>query len=240
MRDLPDEYERVRAENDWTAAQAAAFPDRLVAFCGVNPLKEYALREIARCASGGRVRGVKLHLGNSDVQLEDPAHAGRVRDVFAAANAHRMAIVVHARASISRKRPYGAEQAGVVIEQLLPAAPDVAVQVAHMAATGPGYDDPPAREALAAYADAISRGDPRVRNLWFDASGLVSATLAPADAGRLAEDIRRVGVERVLFGSDAAIAPNLAPREAWAAFRKLPLSPAELARIAANVAPYLR
>jgi hypothetical protein len=31
---------------------------------------------------------------------------------------------------------------------------------------------------------------------------------------------------------------NLRPRESWAAFQKLPLSPAEFAHIAANVPPY--
>jgi predicted TIM-barrel fold metal-dependent hydrolase len=41
-RKVEDEYAKVRAENDWTAAQAAQYPGRLIAFCGVNPLKEYA------------------------------------------------------------------------------------------------------------------------------------------------------------------------------------------------------
>src|SRR5215472_10992448 len=40
---VANEYQRVKEENDWTAAQAALYPDRLVAFCGVNPLKDYAL-----------------------------------------------------------------------------------------------------------------------------------------------------------------------------------------------------
>jgi len=42
----------------------------------------------------------------------------------------------------------------------------------------------------------------------------------------------------VLYGTDSAQGANLRPREAWAAFRKLPLSPAEFAHIAANVPPY--
>ncbi|MBC5767315.1 amidohydrolase family protein [Ramlibacter albus] len=239
-RNLPDEYERVRAENDWTAAQAAKYPERLVAFCGVNPLKDYAVHEIARCANAGRMRGVKLHFGNSDVQLENEEHAARVQAVFAAANAHRMAIVVHARASVSRKRPYGAAQARVFLEKLLPAAPDVVVQVAHLAATGPGYDDPAGRDALGVYIDAIARNDPRVRNLWLDASGLLHAKLPGSEAALLAADIRRVGVGRVLFGSDAAVPPNFTPREAWAAFSQVPLTTAELDTIAGNVAPYLR
>ena len=52
----PDEYAAVKAENDWTAAQAALFPKRLMAFCGFNPLKDYALDELARCAKDPNLR----------------------------------------------------------------------------------------------------------------------------------------------------------------------------------------
>jgi len=45
-----DEYANVRAENDWTIQEVSRFPDRLVAFCSFNPLKDYALQEIERCA----------------------------------------------------------------------------------------------------------------------------------------------------------------------------------------------
>lgn len=108
-RELDHEYARVRAENDWTAAQAAQFPGRLIAFCGVNPLKDYALDEIKRCASlPGLKHGIKLHLGNSDLQLDQPAHLKRLAEVFTAADREGMAILVHMRASIRNKRPYGA------------------------------------------------------------------------------------------------------------------------------------
>jgi uncharacterized protein len=33
-----DEYEKVKAENDWTSAQVARFPERLVGFCSMNRL----------------------------------------------------------------------------------------------------------------------------------------------------------------------------------------------------------
>jgi predicted TIM-barrel fold metal-dependent hydrolase len=39
-RTVDSEYTRVRAENDWNAAQASQYPDRLRAFCGFNPLKD--------------------------------------------------------------------------------------------------------------------------------------------------------------------------------------------------------
>jgi predicted TIM-barrel fold metal-dependent hydrolase len=240
-RTIADEYAKVRAENDWIAAQTAEYPERLRGFCGFNPLEQYALDELARCARDPRLRhGVKLHFGNSDVQLENPAHVEQLRRVFRAANDHGMAIAVHLRASISRKRPYGPAQARVFLEQLLPAAPDIPVQVAHLAGTGPGYDDPPADSVMAVLAEAVEKRDPRTRRLWFDVTTVVDRNLSAANAALVAKRIRQVGVDRILYGSDAAVGDNLRPREGWAAFRRLLLTDREFERIARNVAPYLR
>ena len=240
-RSVDDEYSKVRAENDWIGTQAARYPARLRAFCGFNPLKDYALAELARCAADPKLRhGIKLHFGNSDVQLEEATHVERLRQVFRSANQRGMAIVVHMRASISKQRPYGAAQAKVFLEQLLPLAPDVPVQVAHLAGTGPGYDDPAAHEAMEVLAQAVERDDARTRRLWFDVTTVADRNISTEDANRLARRLRQVGLERVLYGSDAAVGDNLRPREGWAAFRRLPLSDEELARVASNVAPYLR
>ena len=235
-RQVEDEYAKVRAENDWTAAQAARYPGRLIAFCSFNPLKDYALDELARCAKHpGLHYGIKLHFANSDVQLDNPEHLARLRQVFAAANRHHMAIVVHMRANLRNHRPYGAGQARIFLEQLLPAAPGVTVQVAHFAGAGPGYEDEAARAAMAVLADAVQRGDPRTRRLIFDVASLATPDMPPATARLLAERIRQVGVERIVYGSDSPQGGNLAPREAWAAFLRLPLTEEEFARIAANV-----
>ena len=236
-RSFPDEYARVRAENDWDAAQAGQYPDRLIAFCGFNPLKDYALDEIERCSRDPRLnRGIKMHFGNSAVQLENPQHLEQLVKVFRAANAHHMAMVIHMRASLSRKLPYGAQQAQIFLDQLLPLAPDVVVQVAHLAGTGPGYNDPPADSAMAVLADAVRRGDPRTKNLWFDVTTVVDTTITPAQAARVVQLIREVGVRRVLYGSDAIVSDS--PKHWWAAFRRLPLTEAEFAQIAHNLAPY--
>src|SRR3954471_24500307 len=78
-RTVPDEYAKVRAENDWNGSQASRYPQRLRAFCGVNPLKDYALEELERCARDPLLnRGIKLHFGNSDVHLENPEHIARL------------------------------------------------------------------------------------------------------------------------------------------------------------------
>jgi predicted TIM-barrel fold metal-dependent hydrolase len=111
-RTVDDEYAKVRAENDWNADQASEYPGRLRAFCSFNPLKDYALAELERCSKDQRLHyGIKLHFGNSDLQLDNPTHVERLGQVFRAANRHRMAIVVHLRASISQHRLYGAKHA---------------------------------------------------------------------------------------------------------------------------------
>jgi predicted TIM-barrel fold metal-dependent hydrolase len=151
-----------------------------------------------------------------------------------------MAIVLHMRASIKYKRPYGEAQGRVFLEQLLPMAPDVPVQVAHLAGTGPGYDDPPAHSVMAVLAEAVERRDPRARQLWFDVASVADKDIGPGHAAAMVKRLRQVGIDRVLYGSDATVGGNPAPREAWAAFRRLPLTEEEFARIAGNVAPYMR
>jgi predicted TIM-barrel fold metal-dependent hydrolase len=119
----PGEYDKVKAENDWTSRQVARFPERLVGFCSINPLKAYALDELARCAKDPQLRrGLKLHFANSRVDYHNPAHIDRLRDLFAAANKYRMAIVVHMRTSISAKIPYGAPEARIFLNEIVPAA----------------------------------------------------------------------------------------------------------------------
>jgi predicted TIM-barrel fold metal-dependent hydrolase len=49
------EYAKVRAENDWTSEQVARFPERLRGFCAFNPLRDYALLELARCAQDAQI-----------------------------------------------------------------------------------------------------------------------------------------------------------------------------------------
>src|SRR5262245_14621369 len=235
---VEDEYEHVRAENDWTAEQVAQYPLRLRAFCSFNPLKPYALEELARCSKNRQLRrGLKLHFGNSDVDLDNPNDVAQVKKIFAAANGYRMPIVVHMHTSIDNRRKYGADQARVFLDELLPAAADVPVQIAHLAGAG-GY---PATTdaALGVFTDAIAKKDPRMKNVWFDAAVVVRAETLQADLDRIAARIRQLGVERVLYGSDAAVSPATYPNSGWLAFQRLPLTASEFQAIAKNVAPYM-
>lgn len=220
-----DEYDKVRAENDWTAQQVAQFPGRLVAFCSFNPLRDYALPELDRCASSGRFKGLKLHFNGAQLNFHNPEQVAKVRRVMEAANKYRLPMVIHVRSS----NEYGREDAEVFLHQLVAAAPDVTVQVAHLWG-GEGFSG----SALAVYADAVSKGDPVTRNLYFDISGAWQFG-KPEEMSEIVARIRQIGLKRTLYASDGP------PLEAWEAFRKrLPLTESEVRAIANNVAPYMR
>lgn len=227
-KDVEKELEKVRAENDWTAEQAALYPGRLIAFMSVNPLKDYAIAELERCAKSGRFKGVKLHFGNSQIDMKNPQHVAAMKEFFRAADRLRMPIVAHLWTT---DKTYGAEHSRVFLEQLLPEAPDIVVQIAHFAGGGPGYTD----SALGVFADAIQKGDPRTKNLYFDVA-TVADEQPEEELKRFAARIRQIGVKRVLYGSD--LGPPYA-RQEWLTFRTtVPLTDDEMRTIATNVAPY--
>lgn len=240
-REPQNEYEKVKEENDWNAAQAALYPARLIAFCSFNPLKDYALTELDRCSKDPKFgKGIKLHIGNSDVQVALPEHLEKLKAVFKAANERRMAIVMHYRASFSKERPYGPEQARVLIEQLLPLAGDITVQIAHLGSSGPGYDDPKADALMDVFVDAIAKKDKRMRNVWFDLTTNIHPSNSAERSALALKRIRQIGPEHILYGSDAALSGNQPPKDAWAEVLKLGLTEKELKTIANNRAPYFR
>jgi uncharacterized protein len=230
--------DKLRRENDWTSGQVGQFPERLVGFCGLNPLKDYALEELARCARDPNLRrGLKLHFGNSVVDYHNQAHIEQVRRVFRAANDYRMAIVVHVRASVTQKLPYGREEALIFLNELMHAAPDVVVQVAHLGGAGSPQDEG-AQQALELFADAVAKHDPRTRLLYFDMTAL-GPPPTPENARRWTAAVRQLG-SRVLFGSDATAA-SPTPGETWVALRKLlPLTDDEFRAVANNLPPYMQ
>jgi predicted TIM-barrel fold metal-dependent hydrolase len=227
------DLDKVRSENDWVAEQTTLYPDRLIPFFSFNPLKDYALEELERCAKNPRFKGIKLHFGNSRVDIKKPEHAEKLRQVFRSANKHRLPLLVHLW-TIGDYEEKGAEYAKVFLEQLLPEATDVTVVLAHMAGGGK-----PTEPAMAVFREAIAAGDPRTKNIYFELSTLVDADSSAQQLKIEAERLRKVGLDRILWGSDQDL--NNPAGKQWLFFRALmPLTDAELKKLANNVAPYAR
>ena len=223
----------IRAENDWTAREVARHPTRLIGFCGVNPLTDTALPEIERCAKELGLKGLKLQLNNSGVDLSDPVHVARVQQVFAAANRLKLPIVVH----LATGSPaVGRSNAEVFLEAILPRASEVVVQIAHLAGSGPGWND----EALEVFAKAIEAKDPRTRNLFFDVATVadlqeaIGSSCSPGRFARSGPSASCLDPTPCSGAQDARMRSG-GPSAAWC-----PLTDAEFAIIRDNVAPYLR
>ncbi len=233
----PGEEAAVRAENEWVAAQAARAPERLVPFCSVDPLRAYALREVARCGAVLHVRGLKLHLAGSGVDLRRPGDVERLRAVFAAADRERLALLVHLR---TLRPAYGAPDVRIFLERVLPAAPDVPVQIAHLGGWG-GYDRA-TDAALAEFAAALAAGTlPRSgANLWFDLAFVAPPATQPEPAAgaRLLRRLRRIGAAHLVFGSDWPLGSSAGSAAELRA--ELAADPPLAAAILASVPPYLR
>ena len=150
-----------------------------------------------------------------------------------------MAITVHLHSSVTRHRPYGAKQAQVFLNQVLPAAASTYVQIAHFAGSG-GFDEPGTDAALCVFIQAIEKHDPRMRRVYFDITSVAGLGDWRNKKELIVKRTRQLGVARVLFGSDGAFGAGTTPARAWNDFRSLPLSPAEFRTIENNIAPYMR
>jgi predicted TIM-barrel fold metal-dependent hydrolase len=234
---LTDPDRLTREENDWTSSEVARNPRRLIGFCSANPLRPVALQELERCLGLPGMIGIKLHFGNAGISLRDAAHLARMQQVYALAQRRRAPVLVHMRARGGTS--YGAEDAHIFLDKIVPLAPDIEIIVAHFGASSPGY---PAQndEVMAVFAAAAERNDARMANLYFDVAANVIAEMTPAVAALVAQRIRQVGLRRVLYGSDLT-PPGGSISKGWEIFRTtIPLTPAELQQIANNRTRFVR
>lgn len=237
----------LKAENDWVANRVVEHPDQLVGFFSVNPVASGSAAEIERCRSLGKFAGLKLHLANSDVDLRHPEHVDQLAETFELANSLGLPIAIHLR---TRRVDYGREDAQIFMERVLPKAMDVVVQIAHVGGWS-GYDEA-TDEALGAFTDWIDL-EPLIPRVYFDLSAVVKRVgrderKSSAERsgnrwrperrhGRLVERLRKIGLDRVLFGTDW---PEWTPRMyAMDLANSLPLNTEELHRVFANRAPWL-
>jgi predicted TIM-barrel fold metal-dependent hydrolase len=228
---LRDADRLTREENDWTSAEVTRNSPHLIGFCSANPLRAAALAELERCLGLPGMTGIKVHLGNAGISLRDPAHLARIQQLFALAQRLDAPVLIHMRARGGTN--YGAEDARIFLERIVPEAPGIEIVIAHLGASSPGYR-PQNDEVMAVFAAAAAQSDPRIANLYVDLSSNVTDAITLDDAALVAQRIRQVGVSRVLYGSDLS-PPGGSVRAGWATFRsKLPLTAEELQQIAGN------
>lgn len=227
---LDDPDRLTREENDWTSAEVSKSGGRLIGFCSANPLRPAALGELERCLSLPGMSGIKQHLGNSGVSLRNAEQLSRMEQVFMLAQRLRVPVLVHMRARGGQS--YGAEDAHIFLDRIVPLAPGIKIVVAHLGGAGPGYAQ--ADEVMAVFGEATRRKDQRMSNLYFDVATNVTEETTAEEAAVIVKRIREVGPRHILYGSDLS-PPGGSIASGWMLFRtKVPLTDAEFRTIARN------
>jgi predicted TIM-barrel fold metal-dependent hydrolase len=219
---------KTRRENEFTAAEVAQYPTRLVGFLSVNPLQMSAIDEI-RHWSGSRVLvGLKLHFPASAVHMRDPSERRRVERVFKAAAAQHLPIVIHLGGD-----DFDASDTEIFIRSVLPNAGSSWVQIAH---AGGGFPPDSHVRVLRTFADHIAQDDPLTRHVLFDLAYVPAPDENAAAVMSLMREVRRIGIGRFLFGSDFNV---LSPRQEIENLVRLGLTRDEGNSLRRNCAPWV-
>ncbi len=228
-----DKDRLTREENAFNVAQAAQSKGRLVAFISVNPLSPAATSEIAYWKRAGGASGIKLHLANSQFDFALPANIQALKQVFLEANKDSFPLIIHLR----NRQDFGAAQVNTFVDEILPSAGSLPVQIAHGGGWG-GLDDQTIA-ALSAFSDAIAAHRPGTERLTFDlALVVVDDHTDAAKAQGFVDLMRKIGIERFAMGSDwpALYTPG---QYVHLVERELPLKPQEWRAILAHRSDYI-
>jgi predicted TIM-barrel fold metal-dependent hydrolase len=202
------ELDRTRARNDAVIKLARDSGGFFFPACSVHPADgAAAIEEIDRLAAAG-TSWLKLHPNTQDFDVADPAVAAVVRR----ASEHQLPVLFDGYS------PWDSNQPGKFVN-LATAMPEARLILAH--AHGPGFPQLLFYEILGRYPEWR-------RNVWIDISvtGLMLAGGPFAD--QFTWVLRKVGVDRVVFGSDYPVDDPVA---AIAAVAELGFDDAEQAAI---------
>lgn len=221
--ELPNEA-AVQAENDFTAAEVARYPDRLIGFCGINALRPTDLAEIDRCIDELGMTGVKLHLESNDVDMNLPEHVAAVSAVFDKLEERGVPVLMHPPAESGTGKATFA-LAGIIAEH-----PEVPLTMAHC---GHAID----RDQIEVWIAGMAQGLFNVDNMYVDTSACLDFYQdAPAAQKELMVwRLRTWGLDRVLYGSDyLMIEPQATPAEALETLASYPFTQDEIDTILNN------
>lgn len=188
---------KTRELNDRALEFARLNPELVIPFASVHPDDgEAAFAELQRAARAG-ARGLKLHPNTQHFDVASPAVAALVD----------RAAALQLPVTFDAYSPFDADEIGKLV-QLAVTHPSAKLILAHMG--GPRFPE------LIVFWVLPKYGVPR--NVWFDLSAVATLYARSPFQEQLLFICRKVGIDRVLFGSDF---PFFQPTEALAAVHAL-------------------
>jgi predicted TIM-barrel fold metal-dependent hydrolase len=202
---VENEYESVKAENDYLLEAKKKSPKTIRAFCGINPLRDYALDEAERCRKILKADGIKLHFNASQVYLTVPDHVRKVFPIFEFAAKNKLPVVLHFDNS---HRKFGETDVKLLADEILAKIKPLNLQIAHFGTSG-GFNQRTKGVIDAFLKQFETDPDMKRHKITFD----ISAVALDKDSegvpkltdelfAELAAYVRRLTPRRVVFGTD--------------------------------------
>ncbi len=234
-----DRYERIKKENDYLWMTSQKHPDRIRPFFTIDPLKNYALDELKRCAERSPDSGLKLHFNASQVYLTEPSHLAAVKPIFQQAAEKKLPILLHFDNSHPK---FGEPDVKLLVDSILHDLPALKISIAHFGTSG-GFNEKTKR-VLNAFVDLYEiKRIPSRHQLFFDISAVALdkdsdgvPKLSEKEFEELNAYIHQLGVEKIIFGTDYPLYTT----EAYHAIlkNKLDLTEEELSVVQQNTLLY--
>ncbi|RJP19766.1 MAG: amidohydrolase [Candidatus Abyssobacteria bacterium SURF_5] len=201
--------DRVRRRNEWTCALAREH-QQLVAFPSIDPLMpaDVMVEEIETCKKLG-AKGIKLHPAEGHYYPRDE----RLWPAYKKIQELEMPVITHGGLFMMARDVHYTRPSN--FEPVLESFPELKLVIAHL---GHGFWD----ESI-----ALAK---KYRNVCFDTSAVLSGVehlqILTDEEG--VDLIRKLGIDRVMFGSDY---PWFDPRMDLKRFLRLPLTPPEKEKV---------
>lgn len=200
LKDGISESEFVKTENDLLAEIVHQKPERLFGFYGIDPLKDYALKEIIRCEEELKLHGIKLHLQANNLNLKDSVHLAKLKKVIALAAERDIPLLIHNNAW---DKSLGKAYFSIFEKEILNEIDGLTIIFAHVGGGGGffqfGYDF---LKAFNRYQRSIK--DSNTHKIYFELSGVVKRIKYPGEKSieELLFLMKEIGFDKFLFGSD--------------------------------------
>ncbi len=200
------EYSLVMAENDFVAGQVATSPTRLAGLCALDPLADYALEEVQRCAQELELAGVSLHFNDSNIDLRSNDHLVKLAEFFEFIKVLEYPVLIH----LATRNPYyGSVDVKLFIDNVLINAPSIDIQIAHFG--GHERFNVQSDRAMSEFIAAFSDGRLQPSRVQFDLAEVppASQTQAAAQnqtrqktlAAMYTQRIQQLEPQQILFAS---------------------------------------
>ena len=172
-----------REANDYLLESASRYPQRLVAFCSVNPAwGQAAADEVERCARGGAKGIGELHPDTQELDIADPDAMAPMMD---AAREHGLLVLTHSSEPVGHQYPGKGHTTPERLYAFCRNFPENTIVCAHWGGGLPFY----------ALMPEVDQG---LANVHFD-SAATPFLYRPAIYSAA---VQSAGYQRILFGSD--------------------------------------